>query len=118
MSELRRAVRRTIAGVAGLFAVAAFVPHASAAQSAAQYRARLSATLRARKVAMDSLDTLRTRRAQDLPPDSLVSGVVRVRYSKLNLGPDLEATLRAAVQHAGALADTHLATRASTDPMR
>ncbi len=106
MSELRRAVRRTIAGVAGLFAVAAFVPHASAAQSAAQYRARLSATLRARKVAMDSLDTLRTRRAQDLPPDSLVSGVVRVRYSKLNLGPDLEATLRAAVQHAGALADT------------
>ncbi len=106
MSELRHALRRTIAGVAAMFAIAAFVPKAGTAQSAAQYRARLSATLRARKLAMDSLDTLRARRGLDLPPDSLKTGVVRVRYSKLNLGPDLEATLRAAVQHAAAIADT------------
>jgi hypothetical protein len=106
MSELRRAVRGTITGVAAIFTVAVVVPHASAAQSAAQYRARLSATLRTRKAAMDSLDTLRARRALDLPPDSLKIGVVRVRYSKINLGPDLESTLRAAVQRAAAIADT------------
>lgn len=105
MFELRRAMRATIVGVAGLLAIATLVPRECTAQSAAQYRARLTATLRSRKFAQDTLDTLRARRALDLPPDSLTIGVVRVRYSKLNLGPDLEATLRAAVQRTAAIAD-------------
>ena len=108
MSDLRCSVRKAIVGIAGAIAIAACVPRASkaqSAQSAAQYRTRLLATLRARKVTMDTLDTLRARRVMDLPPDSLVTGVVRVRYSKLNVGTDLDATLRAAVQHTAAIAD-------------
>lgn len=90
--------------VALMIAVAATVPQTVHAQ-AAQYRARLVSALRTRKVVLDSLDTLRARRAIDLPPDSLTSGVVRVRYAKANLGPDLEATLRSAVRRAAAIAD-------------
>ena len=99
-------VRRTITGIAGALAIAAAMPRTGGAQSAAQFRARLVNALRDRRVVLDSLDTLRARRAIDLPPDSLTSGVVRIRYSKANLGPDLETTLRAAVQRAGAISDT------------
>jgi hypothetical protein len=107
MSEQRSAVYGTVALVA--LAIAASVPRAgaaqSAAQSAAQYRARLVSALRDRRTAQDSLDTLRARRGVDLPPDSLTSGLIRVRYAKANLGPSVEATLRGAVLHASAVAD-------------
>lgn len=106
MSEVQRGRFRAILALAGALGIAALVPRAAGAQSAAQYRARLGTTLRDRRVLLDSLDTLRARRAVDFPPDSMTSGVVRVRYSRANLGPDLETTLRAAVQRAGAIAAT------------
>ena len=105
MSDLRNAGRGAIAFVAGAALLAALAPRAGIAQSAAQLRSRLVTTLRVRKVALDSLDAARARRATDFPPDSIVSGVIRVRYSRANLGADLEGTLRAAVQHASAIAD-------------
>lgn len=105
MSDLRRAARAAIFALAGAVSAGVCIAPAARPQSVEQLRHRLVSALRARQAAQDTFDVLRRRRATDLPPDSLVSGVVRVRYAEENLGPDLEATLRAAVRNAAILAD-------------
>jgi hypothetical protein len=104
MSDRPAALRRTIVLMGAALAVAS-APQPVRAQSSADFRARLVAALRDRKSAIDSVDVLRARRGMDLPPDSLTSGVVRVRFSKQNLGASLQATLAAAVQRAAVIAD-------------
>lgn len=83
-------------------------PRSATAQSAAQFRARMVSALHNRRVVLDSLAILHAQRATDLPPDSITSGVIRVRYSATNLGADLQATLAAAVRRAGTIADAQL----------
>jgi hypothetical protein len=107
MSDRRTAAHK-LAVVASAVAMAAIAPHALGAQSTAQFRARLLSTLHERRIVLDSLDTLRARRAIDLPPDSVTNGIVRVRYAKANLGADLEATVRAAVQRASVIAERQI----------
>jgi hypothetical protein len=105
MSDRPSLARR--AGVVACIALALAAPalRAANAQESAPLRKRLVSALRDRKAAVDSAEALKVRRAHDLPPDSLSSGVVRVRFSKQNLGADLQGTLAAAVQRAGAIAD-------------
>ena len=93
---------------AGMLLLATGAPRSAAGQSAAQFRTRMMSALHDRRVALDSLAILRARRTIDLPPDSLTTGAIRVRYSRGNLGPDLQMTLAAAVQRAAAIADAQL----------
>jgi hypothetical protein len=87
------------------FALAASAPPRAGAQESARLGKRLVSALRDRKAMIDSVDAFRIRRARDLPPDSLSSGIVHVRFSAQNLGASLRTTLSTAVQRAGAIAD-------------
>jgi hypothetical protein len=81
------------------------MPACAHAQQLAQLRTRLVSSLRDRNAMMDSSKVLRANHARELPPDSLSVGVVRVRFSAKNIGPDLQATLAAAVRRAATIAD-------------
>ncbi|MGH7656440.1 MAG: hypothetical protein ACREN6_17460 [Gemmatimonadaceae bacterium] len=105
MFDRSRLACRATVGAWMAFTLAASVPLAVRAQDSPRLRTRLVAALRDRKTMIDSSDALRANRARDLPPDSLSSGVVHVRFSKQNLGTDLQASLAAAVARAGAIAD-------------
>lgn len=100
MSEPRRVVRGLALPLAIALASVMVAPRVSTAQSTAQYRARLIAALRDRHALRDSLDALHAHRIAEVPPDSVSSGRLHVRYSKATLGPSLDATLRGAVRQA------------------
>ena len=106
MSESRRVARSWALPVAIALASAVIVPRMSAAQSTAQYRARLIASLHDRRVIRDSLDALHAHRVMEVPPDSMNSAPLHVRFDRATLGPDLEATLRGAVRRAAGEVDT------------
>jgi hypothetical protein len=87
-------------------AVPRFAAAQSAPQSVAQLKARLLATLRNAKAARDSLDTLRTRRARENPPDSVVAGAIRLRFDASKFGPALGATVQSAARNAATVSDS------------
>jgi hypothetical protein len=114
MSDRAGAWRRALVlGVAAL-AMLADAPCSARAQSTAQLRARLAATTRNTKIVRDSIAAMRTRRAAELPPDSMAGGSIRLRFEKRNLGPELQATLLRAAERAGSTADTLFGDAAAT----
>jgi hypothetical protein len=106
MSDRRAAWRGALAlGVATLVMLPA-APRSGGAQSAAQLRVRLAATIRNTKIVRDSIVATRARRAVELPPDSMAGGSIRLRFEKKTLGPQLEATLQSAAARAWNAADS------------
>jgi hypothetical protein len=106
MSDRRRvALARSLAGV--LLALALGVPMADAQQPNLQrLREKLLNSARVSNVLRDSTEYFHTHRWLKLPPDSIRAGALDVRYELANLGPGLEATLRAAAAGAASAADS------------
>jgi hypothetical protein len=106
MSDRRGTWRGALAlGVAALVMLPA-APRGGGAQSVAQLRARLVATIRNTNIVRDSIAAMRARRGAELPPDSMAGGSIRLRFEKKNLGPELQATLQSAAERAWRIADT------------